>query len=507
MIHFLLNHRTVRVEQEAPDLNILDWLRTKAGIKSSKEGCGTGDCGACTVLVGSEVVDSGGNTSWYYKTINSCLMLLGNAHGKHIITLDALTPKVTPELADLHPVQRAMVELHGSQCGFCTPGFIMSLLALYINNVDYPGKKAVIHALSGNLCRCTGYSPILKAAEKCYEYPRQQETWSTLAAEYKKQQSALENNQPSLTLQGARFYLPQKLSALLTLKQQYPNGKLLAGATDLSIELSQELLEIETFISVAQVSELCCFEETDTAFIIGAALAYNEFIEPLCQHFPEALQLFQRLGSTQVRNSGTLGGSLANASPIGDPAPLLIALNAQLILQSTTGSRTIAVEDLFVGYRQTVLQKNEVIHSIIIPKRKATSKLACHKISKRFEDDISTVCLIVAVEVNNNTITSARCAMGGMAAIPARAKKVENFLTNNNFSVASFISASKYIEQDFSPMTDVRASAFYRTTVAKNLLTRIGYEFCELNKTENEHDHIHEQITKHTETRINHAAS
>lgn len=502
MIHFLLNDQTIKVTQEAPSLSILDWLRTKAGITSTKEGCATGDCGACTLLVGSEVVDINNNKTWHYKTVNSCLMLLGNAHGKHIITPDALSPKTTSSIEDLHPVQRAMVEMHGSQCGFCTPGFIMSLLALYINNVTYPGKKAVIHALSGNLCRCTGYSPILKAAEKCYEYPRKQEAWSTLAINYKKQQPTLSNDIPCLEQQGASFYVPQNLTDLLTLKQQFPQGKLIAGATDLSIELSQDLLEVETFISVAQVDDLCSFEETDTSFIIGAALAYSEFTEPLCSHYPEASELFNRIGSVQVRNTGTLGGSLANASPIGDPAPFLIALNSLLIIESDKGSRSIAVEDLFTGYRKTSLKENEVIRSIIIPKRKPSNKFACHKISKRFEDDISTVCLVVSMEVEDNIITSARCAMGGMAATPARAKNVEQFLSASNFTVATFIAASQCIDQDFKPMSDVRASSFYRTTVAKNLFSRIGYELCQPSMTI-----AQVPLNSETATRINHAAS
>jgi len=501
LIHFLLNDQAVKIDHEAPDLNLLNWLRTKKGIKSSKEGCGTGDCGACTVLVGSEIFDKNNNSHWHYQTVNSCLMLLGNVHGKHIITLDALTPKQTPNLEDLHPVQRAMVECHGSQCGFCTPGFIMSMLALYINNVEYPGKKAVIHALSGNLCRCTGYAPILEAAEKCYSYPRNQEAWSGLAIEFKKELNTLENSCPNLMLNETSFYIPQKLSDLLTLKQTHPEGKLIAGATDLSIEISQQLLEIETFISVAQVKELCLFTETKEAFEIGAALPYSQFVEPLCKHYPEAQELFDRLGSTQVRNTGTLGGSLANASPIGDPAPLLIALNAQLVLQSSAGSRTIPVEELFTGYRQTLLTKDEVISTIIVPKRKKTSKLACHKISKRFEDDISTVALILAIETDGKKITKARCSMGGMSATPARAKNIEQFLQDSPFSLPTFISAGEYVDTDFTPMTDVRASANYRITVAQNLLQRIGHEFCNPSPTKSKH-----QINDATAIRIHHAS-
>ena len=501
MIHFLLNDQTVIVDQVAPDLNILDWLRTKKGITSSKEGCGTGDCGACTILLGSEVIDKDNNSRWHYQTVNSCLMLLGNAHGKHIITLDALTPKLTPSLEDLHPVQRAMVECHGSQCGFCTPGFIMSLLALYINNPEYPGKKAVIHALGGNLCRCTGYAPIIAAAEKCYEYPREQETWSTLAAQFKQQVREQANDSPSLMLGDATFYVPQHLSELLALKQRYPSGKLIAGATDLSIEISQQLLEFKNLISVAQVKELCYLTETKTTFEIGAALPYSQFMAPFCEHFPESKELFERLGSTQVRNSGTLGGSLGNASPIGDPAPLLIALNAQLVLQTNTHSRTIKVEELFTDYKQTVLKNDEVITTIIVPKRKATTKLACHKVSKRLEDDISTVALIVAIETDGQTITQARCSMGGMSATPTRATHIENFLENSKFTLETFIAAGQCIEQDYIPMSDVRASAFYRTTVAQNLLQRIGYEFCEPRAMT-----INKPVNDPTGVRIQHAA-
>lgn len=501
MIHFLVNDQVFKIDQEAPDLNILEWLRTKQGITSSKEGCATGDCGACTILVGDQRFDEQNNAYWHYQTLNSCLMLLGNVHGKHIITADALTLKANPTLEELHPVQRAMVESHGSQCGFCTPGFIMSMLALYINNQTYPGKKATIHALSGNLCRCTGYAPILAAVQKSFEYPRHQEPWSTLAMQFKKGLDAIETDIPSLRQQDSHFYAPQKLTDLLNLKQRYPEAKLIAGATDLSIEIGQQLLEIKTYISTAQVQELCTFRETNSSFEIGAALPYSQFIKPLCEHYPEAKELFERIGSTQVRNSGTLGGSLANASPIGDPAPLLIALDAQLILQSATHTRTIAVEDLFTGYKQTLLQDNEIISRIVIPKRSSTTKLACHKISKRFEDDISTVALILAIETDGKMINRVRCSMGGMSATPQRATNIENFLLDNSFALTSFIAASKYVEQDFTPLSDVRASAIYRLTVAQNLLQRIGYEFCQPSPL-----NIGSQVNNSTAIRINHAS-
>lgn len=476
MIQFLLNDTVIKVESFSPSITILEWLRTNNGKKGTKEGCATGDCGACTLLIGEETKNSDGATQWQYKTINSCLMLLGNAHGKHIITVEAVTLNMLPEIADLHPVQRAMVECHGSQCGFCTPGIIMSLLALYINHEQYPGKKAVIHALGGNLCRCTGYNPILQAAEKAYEYDRKEESWSAMAISFKKD---LCTNQtlPFLQYKGRKFYLPQSINELVELTATYPKAHIVAGGTDFSIELSQNLLQPQVIISVAQVGELIQFDETDQQFEIGASVPYCKFVEQLCLTYPEAKELFERLGSTQVRNSGTLGGSLGNASPIGDPAPLLIALNATMDIESIKGCRTIKVEDFFTGYRRTVLKSGEVISKITIPKRSESLKLACHKISKRFEDDISTVCLVVAIEHKNNIITSARCALGGMAAIPARATTMEQQLIGGHLEESTFTKSGRVVEKDFSPMSDVRASANYRLMVTQNLMKRIGFEF------------------------------
>ena len=505
MIQFSINNQAVELEHCAPNLTILDYLRTKLGKTGTKEGCATGDCGACTILVGQYGAHASSpnqqtqqKSSWQYQAMNSCLLLVGNAHGKHIITVEALTTGLQPELVDLHPVQRALVECHGSQCGFCTPGIVMSLLALYLNHSTYPGQQAVIHALGGNLCRCTGYRPILAAAEQMYHYPRpasfiaEQAALTALSPNNNYSNSdglnnSESNSKPEPFLQDGdkRFYLPQSLAALTALKAQYPQAQLVAGATDYAIELSQQLKQPQQLISVSQARELTELTITEQALEIGAALPYQQFVDSFCQQYPEAKELFERLGSEQVRSAGTLGGSLANASPIGDPAPLLIALNATIELASSQGNRTVAVADFFTGYRQTILAEDEVISRVIVPKRSANLKLACHKVSKRLEDDISTVCLVLAIEHSPTVgkvpgvITKARCALGGMAATPIRSHKIEQQLLGAHFTSASFAKAGQNLEQELAPMSDVRASADYRLTVTKNLLQRIGLVFCQ----------------------------
>jgi xanthine dehydrogenase small subunit len=384
-----------------------------------------------------------------------------------------------------------------------------------MNHTTYPGKEVVIQALGGNLCRCTGYQPILKAAEKCFSYDhdpqkniahkdhRFTQQVKVLTESLKK---SLEENQIPLIQNGEQhFYLPQNLTQLCELKATYPQAKFVAGATDLSVEFSQRLTYQDQLISVRYCPELMQFESNETGLHIGAALPYSEFIERFCEVYPEAHELFERLGSLQVRNAGSLGGSIANASPIGDPAPLLVALNATLEVQSTRGKRMIDLTDFFVDYRKTQLAKDEVIVTIHVPKRAATFKLSCHKISKRIEDDISAVCLVLAYQYDHEKMQQVRCAMGGMAATPALAKNVAEALKGKTLTLENLQIAAEQIEVDFQPLSDVRASSEYRIQVSKNLFSRIWYQAQE--KTE--FKSIGVQITNAApiiHTRIKHAA-
>ena len=507
MIQFLLNDEMIELTSFAPSLTALDWLRTKMGKVGSKEGCGSGDCGACTVVVG-DLVDG----QWKYRSINACLLLVGNLHGKHIITVEALTTNRAPQITDLHPVQRAMVEHHGSQCGFCTPGFIMSLLVLYMNHASYPGKEVVIHALGGNLCRCTGYEPILKAAKKCFDYegsPQQniihpEHRFSQQVQTLTKMltQALTQNHIPSIENDHQKFLLPQTLEQLCELKAKHPEARFVAGTTDLSVEFNQHLALSDLLISVRYCPELMQYSNNDNGISIGAALPYSDFIEDFCRIYPEANELFDRLGSKQVRNAGSLGGSIANASPIGDPAPLMIALNASLELHSVRGKRFVALENFFIGYRKTVLATDEVIVAIHIPPRNEALKLSCHKISKRMEDDISAVCLVLSYQLVEQKMQQVKCVMGGMAATPAAGKHVAAALNGKAFSLENLQLAAQYIESDYKPLSDVRASAAYRLQVSKNLFDRIWYQALEKIQLHQVSDSTETTI----QTRVNHAA-
>jgi len=463
-IQFLLNDRLVTLNDIDPNTNVLGYLREHVDKIGSKEGCASGDCGACTVVVAELVADS-----LRYLSVNACITLLPSLHGKQLITVEDLQDGDT-----LHPVQQAMVDFHGSQCGFCTPGFVMSLFALHKNFPD-PSKHQTLEALAGNLCRCTGYRAILEAASAAKNHGPDQfdrHLKQTIAA----LRDIASDTMTMLTADGQQAYSPVSLSQLSQLMLEYPTARILAGGTDMVLEITQMMKQLGTIIYVGQVEELQCYQDLSERIIIGSALPYTQFTPQIAPYFPEFSAMIERIGSLQVRNQGTLGGNVGNASPIGDTPPVLIALDATLNLRLGEAVRNIAIEEYFVDYKVTSQAPSEFIQSIELPKLVANQHLKVYKISKRFDDDISAVLAAFNLTIEDGTVTAARIAFGGMAGIPARALACEAALIAQPWTQATIEQAMVALDSDFSPMSDVRASKEYRMTVAKNLLQKAFIE-------------------------------
>ncbi len=465
MIKFLLNGDIHTVENLNPNTTVLSYLRENLHKTGTKEGCAAGDCGACTVVVGE--LDGEGIR---YTHIMSCIALLPTLHGKQLITVEDLKHD-----GQLHPVQEAMVEYHGSQCGFCTPGFIMSMFALRKNH-SAPTRQRIEEELAGNLCRCTGYRPIIDAAVQMYNAPmddqftaRESETVAQLKSINTQADVSLEGN-------GYRYFAPTNSKQLSELLLQYPDAHLLAGGTDLGLEITQFLRELETIIYVGNVADMCTIEESDTSYKIGAAVTYTECVHLIEQEYPDFAEIFERLGSTQVRNVGTVGGNVGNASPIGDTPPALIALNAKVYLRKGDSERVIPAEDYFVDYKVAALQESEFIHAIEIPKAQPGYDFRMYKISKRLDDDISASCGAFLLKIEDGRVADVRISFGGLAGIPKRAGNCEKALAGQPWNQATIDQAKLALAQDFTPLTDVRASAAYRLQVSANLLQRCFLE-------------------------------
>ena len=468
MIQFLLN-RELRSERALdPNTTVLQYLREHRGKTGTKEGCASGDCGACTVVVG-ELVDD----RLRYRTLNSCLTFVSALHGKQLISVEDLKDQ-----GGLHSVQQAMVDCHGSQCGFCTPGFVMSLFALQKNAgaVNEYDPHQTHEALAGNLCRCTGYRPILEAAEQacCDKQPDQ---FDAREAETIAQLKAIEPRETAELNSGDKRCLsPLTVDDLADIYSANPDARLLAGGTDLALEVTQFHRELPVMIYVGHIAEMKKVEVTDSSIEIGAAAPLTDCYAALAAEYPDFGELLQRFASLQIRNQGTLGGNIGNASPIGDSPPLLIALGAEIVLRHGADSRTLPLEDYFIDYKVTARQPGEFIEKIIVPRATPDRLFRAYKVSKRLDDDISAVCAAFDLQIIDGVVADARVAFGGMAAIPKRAAACEATLNGAPWNQQTVEAACDALAEDFTPLTDFRASREYRLLVAQNLLRKCFLE-------------------------------
>jgi len=469
-IRFVLDDEIVEVSDAAPTTTVLEWLREHRHRTGTKEGCAEGDCGACTVVLGELDRGIDGGARMRYRAINSCIRFLPTIDGKELVTVESLA-----DGDKLHPVQQAMVDRHASQCGFCTPGFVMSLFALY-QQQENANREEVVEALAGNLCRCTGYRPIIDAGCAMAAYPAPAH-WSREQAQDPARRDALRSLQRDRTLQLPGFIAPRSLDEFAQAMQAHPDALLLAGGTDIGLWVTKHLRELPTLVYIGEVRELQNIEtRADDSLRIGAAVSLTDAWNVIVARVPVLAELAQRFASPPVRNSGTLVGNIANGSPIGDVMPVLIALGATIELRRGEATRTLALEDFYLDYMKKDLARGEFVVAVNVPMPSAATRVASYKLSKRIDQDISAVCAAFTIEVADGRIVAARLAWGGMAAIPARAKRAEAALVGKLFDESAFAAAANALAADFKPLSDMRASAAYRLQGAQNLLRRFQLE-------------------------------
>ncbi|WP_226628126.1 xanthine dehydrogenase small subunit [Alloyangia pacifica] len=451
-ISFLLNGESVVLRDVSPTRTALDWLREERGLRGTKEGCNEGDCGACTVML----TDARGS-----RAVNACILFLPQLHGRALRTVEGISgPDGAP-----HPVQQAMVDHHGSQCGFCTPGFVVSMATAHLN-----GDTGHDDALAGNLCRCTGYAPIVRAAEAATSAP---------VPDWMSQESLRLTEMSSGGLGAAEWgadspppavAAPERADELARLYEATPDATLVAGATDVGLWVTKQLRDLDRVIFLNRCAELQEIEVSEDSLHIGAGVTMDRVLTLMKEHYPSYAEMLRRYGSAQVRAAATIGGNIANGSPIGDNPPALIALGAVLHLRKGDTRRTLPIEDFFLEYGKQDRQPGEFVEAVTIPRK--ADRLRVYKLSKRFDQDISAACGAFWIEVENGTVTEARIAFGGMAGTPKRATHVEQALVGQTWSEATVKATADAWEKDYQPMSDMRASAAYRLEAARNMLTR-----------------------------------
>ena len=472
-IRFFHRGQVVEVRDADPTRSVLNWLREDARCTGTKEGCNEGDCGACTVVIGS-LPEQG--DALQLQTVNACIQFLPTLHGKALFTVEDL--KKEPAAPALHPVQQAMVDCHGSQCGFCTPGFVMSLWSTYEHHQacgTRPSRQQLADDLSGNLCRCTGYRPILDAGQRMFDLPveRLDSTPVVQALRQLQREGTFEYSAPG----AHRFYAPTSLDELATLREQLPGARLLAGSTDVGLWVNKQFRDLGDILYIGDVREMAQVQQQDGVLHIGAGASLEDAWTALVRRWPTLTDVWLRFASPPIRHAGTMGGNVANGSPIGDSPPVLMALDAEIELRRGARMRRMPLADFYLDYMKNQLEPGEFVQALRVPLGAApTRQVRAYKISKRFDCDISALCAGFSIDVRDGVVHDVRLAFGGMAATVRRAAQAEAALRGQPWSEASVTAAQQALARDFTPLTDMRASAAYRLQVAQNLLQRLWLE-------------------------------
>ncbi len=454
-----------------PTTTVLNYLRSFPEHKGVKEGCAEGDCGACTIVI----AEIGENERLVYKTLDSCLVFLPMIHGKQLITVENLAVIENNEKS-LHAVQQLMVETNGSQCGYCTPGIVMSLFGIYKNHQN-PTREIIEDALTGNLCRCTGYKPIIEAAQKAC-VTNGDDHFSKNEIEVIDLLKKINSNTDTLILKNKlqQYFKPFTLSEALRLRKENPNAIIINGSTDIALRQTKKNELFTEILDLSSVPELKCIKEENNNIVFGAGITIEQVRNYSIEKFPALNKILNVFGSLQIRNVATIGGNVGSASPIGDTLPVLFAHCAKIKLQSENSERIVEIEDFIKGYRQTDLINDELITEVIIPKSEKTYLVNSYKISKRKDMDISTVSGAFKLKLNGENVDEIILAFGGMAAVTKRAKETEKLLTGKKWNRENVETAMKTLEKEFTPLSDARSEAEFRSTAAKNLLLKFYLE-------------------------------